>query len=53
MIGAVERPDVDDRMETAAQLLHERRHRMGSGQECDQCREDVRVVAEVLLGDHR
>jgi hypothetical protein len=38
---AVNRPPNDtpnDRAETAAQLIHERRHRAGSAQVCDDCR---------------
>lgn len=36
------------RVETAAQLLHERSHRLGMGQVCDKCRELARSVAAVL-----
>ncbi|MGD9991107.1 hypothetical protein [Pseudonocardia sp.] len=39
-------PDV---VETAAQTLHDRRHRAGTGHVCDGCRADAQAVAEVLL----
>ncbi|MBN9108588.1 MAG: hypothetical protein J0I34_07375 [Pseudonocardia sp.] len=38
-------PDV---VETAAQVLHDRRHRAGTGQVCDECRDLVRAIADVL-----
>lgn len=34
-----------DRIEAAAQLLHERRHRAGSAQVCGRCRADATAVA--------
>lgn len=37
-----------DRVETAAQLLHSRRHRAGLGSVCGACREMVREIADVL-----
>lgn len=37
-----------DAVETAAQLIHDTRHRMGTGGVCDGCREVARQVAEVL-----
>lgn len=38
-------------LEAAAQLLHERRHRLGTGQVCDRCRSLARSVAAVLWSD--
>lgn len=38
-----------DRIETAAQVLHSRRHRAGYGQVCTPCRQDAAAVAAVLL----
>jgi hypothetical protein len=38
----------DDRIETAAQVLHNRRHRAGTGKSCGRCRDDARAVAEAL-----
>lgn len=37
-----------DRVETAAQVLHDRRHRAGTAHTCDRCREDAAAVAAVL-----
>lgn len=37
----------DDRVETAARVLHDRRH-PGYGHVCDRCRADARAVADVL-----
>ncbi|WP_141566537.1 hypothetical protein [Pseudonocardia sp. N23] len=37
-----------DRVETAAQLLHSRRHRAGLGSVCGACRDVVREIADVL-----
>lgn len=37
-----------ERIETAAQLIHDARHRAGSGQVCGGCRDLARTVAGVL-----
>lgn len=37
-----------ERVETAAQVLHDRRHPLGYGHTCDRCRADARAVAAVL-----
>lgn len=37
-----------DRVETAARVLHERRHRAGYSHVCDACRGDARAVAAAL-----
>jgi hypothetical protein len=39
-----------DAVETAAQVLHQRRHRAGTASSCGRCRDDARAVADVLLG---
>lgn len=38
-----------DRVETAARVLHERRHRAGYSHVCDACRDDARAVAAALI----
>jgi hypothetical protein len=40
-----------DRIEVAAQLLHERRHRAGHGQVCTPCRDDAAALV-AALPDH-
>ena len=40
-----------DRVETAAQVLHDRRHRAGTAHTCGRCREDAAAVAAVLTGE--
>lgn len=40
-----------DRLEAAAQVLHSKHHRMGSGSVCDNCRALARDVAAVLWSD--
>lgn len=42
-----------DRVETAARVLHERRHRAGYSHVCDACRGDARAVAAALVGGGR
>lgn len=37
-----------DRVETAAQLIHEQRHRLGHAHVCDSCRALARRVADIL-----
>lgn len=39
----------DQRVETAAQILHARRHPLGTASSCGRCVEDARAVAAVLL----
>lgn len=41
-------PPVSDRVETAARVLHSRRHRAGYSHCCDACRGDARAVAAAL-----
>lgn len=43
-------PDPTDaeRVETAARVLHDRRHPLGASHACDRCRADARSVADVL-----
>lgn len=40
--------DLAERVETAAQVLHDRRHPLGASHACDRCRADARAVADVL-----
>lgn len=37
-----------DRVETAARVLHDRRHRFGTAPTCGACRDDAAAVAAVL-----
>lgn len=37
----------EERIETVAQLIHEQRHRLGSGKVCDGCRELARSIERV------
>lgn len=39
---------VDDRIETAAQLIHNTRHRAGTANVCGQCRDLALEIAEVF-----
>lgn len=41
----------EDRIETAAQLIHEQRHRMGYGQICDRCRQLAGQIARLYDDD--
>lgn len=41
-------PSAAERIETAAQVLHGRRHRAGTAHTCGRCREDAAAVAAVL-----
>lgn len=42
------RPASGDQIETVAQLLHERRHRAGTGHLCGPCRDEATAIAAVF-----
>lgn len=44
-------PTTTDRIEAAAQVLHERRHPLGYGQVCSRCRADAEALAALAI-DH-
>ncbi len=39
----------DERVDTAAQILHNRRHLLGTANTCERCTADARAVAVVFL----
>ena len=39
----------DERVDTAAQILHNRRHLLGTANTCERCTGDARAVAVVFL----
>jgi hypothetical protein len=47
-VCTVEEAAVAERIETAAQQLHARRHRAGYAQVCGRCRTDARIVADTV-----
>ena len=42
---------LDERVEAAAQLIHERAHRLGYGQVCDRCRQTAEAIRKVFECD--